>query len=232
MDGSTLHPSTLAACCLQAIREFTAATNKKLGIQMYPYSIFHIFFEQYLYVVQNSLWLLGGALLGVFAVCWAFTASLWASSIILLVVTMILMDLLGVMYLWGIQLNAVSVVNLTMALGIAVEFCAHIVHAFLVASGSRAQRMQTALQDMGASVLSGITITKFVGRGFNACHLCCHDETFFVLVVQVLHSCAAIVQYVREQRACTVSVCSSAVSAAGCCVLCLLDLHCASCFPA
>ena len=93
-----------------------------------------------------------------------FTASVWASSIILLVVGMILVDLLGVMFLWGIQLNAVSVVNLTMALGIAVEFCAHIVHAFLIAPGSRAQRMQTALQDMGASVLSGITITKFAGR--------------------------------------------------------------------
>lgn len=152
-----------SGCYLQAIRDFTAATNKKLGIQMYPYSIFHIFFEQYLYVVRDSIWLLGGALLGVLAVCWAFTASLWASSIILLVVGMILMDLLGVMYLWGIQLNAVSVVNLTMALGIAVEFCAHIVHAFLVAPGGRAQRMQTALQDMGASVLSGITITKFAG---------------------------------------------------------------------
>ena len=155
---------------MQAIRDFTEATNKKLGIQMYPYSIFHIFFEQYLYVVQNSVWLLGGALVGVFAVCWMFTASVWASGIILLVVGMILMDLLGVMYLWGIQLNAVSVVNLTMALGIAVEFCAHIVHAFLVAAGTRQQRMAVALQDMGASVLSGITITKFAGK---LCHPPC-----------------------------------------------------------
>ena len=139
----------LWACVVQAIRDFTESTNKKLGINMYPYSIFHIFFEQYLYVVQSSIWLLGGALLGVFAVCWTFTASFWASSIILLVVSMILIDLLGVMYLWDIQLNAVSVVNLAMALGIAVEFCAHIVHAFLVTAGSRLQRMQTALQDMG-----------------------------------------------------------------------------------
>lgn len=121
--------------------------------------------------------------MGVLAVCWAFTASLWASSIILLVVGMILMDLLGMMYLWGIQLNAVSVVNLTMALGIAVEFCAHIVHAFLVAPGGRAQRMQAALQDMGASVLSGITITKFAGRGpdtrmyFGVLGLCLGLET-------------------------------------------------------
>jgi Niemann-Pick C1 protein len=31
-----------------------------------------------------------------------------------------------------IQLNAVSVVNLIMSIGIAVEFCVHIAHAFLV----------------------------------------------------------------------------------------------------
>jgi len=38
----------------------------------------------------------------------------------------------GVMAILGIQLNAVSVVNLVMSLGIAVEFCVHIVHAFTV----------------------------------------------------------------------------------------------------
>lgn len=164
----TCHDSTSDLTqLLQAVRDFTDNTNEKLGIQMYPYSIFHIFFEQYLYVVQNCVWLLGAALLGVFLVCWLFTASAWASGIILLVVGMILLDMFGVMYLWDIQLNAVSVVNLAMALGIAVEFCAHIVHAFLVAQGSRQQRTQVALQDMGASVLSGITITKFAGAALS-----------------------------------------------------------------
>lgn len=73
-------------------------------------------------------------------------------------------DLLGVMVVWGIQLNAVSLVNLTMALGISVEFCAHLVHAFVVTPGSRPARTATALVEVGASVLSGITLTKFVGK--------------------------------------------------------------------
>ena len=38
----------------------------------------------------------------------------------------------GVMAVLGIQLNAVSVVNLIMSIGIAVEFCVHIAHAFMV----------------------------------------------------------------------------------------------------
>ena len=66
--------------------------------------------------------------------------------------------------LWGIQLNAVSLVNLVMALGISVEFCAHIMHAFVVAPGTRPQRAAAALVAAGASVLSGITLTKFVGK--------------------------------------------------------------------
>ena len=38
----------------------------------------------------------------------------------------------GVMAILNIQLNAVSVVNLVMSIGIAVEFCVHISHAFSV----------------------------------------------------------------------------------------------------
>lgn len=38
----------------------------------------------------------------------------------------------GIMAILNIQLNALSVVNLVMAVGIAVEFCVHITHAFSV----------------------------------------------------------------------------------------------------
>jgi len=58
----------------------------------------------------------------------------------------------------------VSLVNLAMALGIGVEFCAHVLHAFLAAPGrSRAARAAAALRAVGASVLSGITLTKLAG---------------------------------------------------------------------
>ena len=51
-----------------------------------------------------------------------------------------------------------------MALGIAVEFCAHLVHAFGVSPGTdRGSRMAVALHNTGASVVSGITLTKLVG---------------------------------------------------------------------
>merc|ERR1712179_476211 len=77
---------------------------------------------------------------------------------------MILVNLGGMMYWWNITLNAVSLVNLVMAVGISVEFCAHITRAFAGNVGeNRIARAKDTLINMGSSVLSGITLTKFGG---------------------------------------------------------------------
>lgn len=70
---------------------------------------------------------------------------------------------IGIMSLWSIQLNAVSLVNLAMSLGILVEFLIHILRTFLVSSGTRHERAIAALTTTGPSVISGILLTKFVG---------------------------------------------------------------------
>lgn len=49
-------------------------------------------------------------------------------------------------------------------MGIAVEFCGHIMHSFEKSTaGSALDRSTEALAEMGSSVLSGITLTKFCG---------------------------------------------------------------------
>ncbi|KAH9694350.1 SSD domain-containing protein [Citrus sinensis] len=148
---------------LRAAREFSSRMSDTLKINIFPYSVFYIFFEQYLDIWRVALINIAVALGAIFIVCLLMTSSLWSSAIILVVLVMIVIDLLGVMAILGIQLNAVSVVNLIMSIGIAVEFCVHLVHAFLVSHGNRNQRSQKALSTMGASVFSGITLTKLVG---------------------------------------------------------------------
>ncbi len=62
-------------------------------------------------------------------------------------------DMLGMMYLWNIELNAVSLVNLVMSVGISLEFCAHICRDFVLSTQrSRLKRAEHALADMGSSV--------------------------------------------------------------------------------
>ncbi|KAH7664266.1 NPC1-like protein [Dioscorea alata] len=148
---------------MKAALDFSSRISDALQIQVFPYSVFYIFFEQYLHIWKTAVINIAIGLGAVFVVCLVITCSLWTSSIILMVLAMIIVDMMGVMALLEIQLNAVSVVNLVMSVGIAVEFCVHITHAFSIASGDRETRAKEALCTMGASVFSGITLTKLVG---------------------------------------------------------------------
>ncbi|XP_065864984.1 uncharacterized protein [Euphorbia lathyris] len=148
---------------IRAAREFSSRASDSLKIEIFPYSVFYIFFEQYLDIWRVALVNIVLALGAIFIVCLVITASFWSSAIILLVLLMIVVDLMGVMAILGVQLNAVSVVNLIMSIGISVEFCVHIAHAFSVSHGDKNHRAKEALSTMGASVFSGITLTKLVG---------------------------------------------------------------------
>ncbi|XP_011041222.1 PREDICTED: Niemann-Pick C1 protein-like [Populus euphratica] len=148
---------------MRAAREFSSRVSDSLKMEIFPYSVFYMFFEQYLDIWRTALINLAIAIGAVFVVCLVITCSLWNSAIILLVLAMIVVDLMGVMAMLNIQLNAVSVVNLVMSVGIGVEFCVHLTHAFSVSCGDRDRRVRDALGTMGASVFSGITLTKLVG---------------------------------------------------------------------
>jgi Niemann-Pick C1 protein len=100
---------------------------------------------------------------GVLAVTFLIIGNLLLSFIMVFIVVMIEVGLIAVMSVWGISLNGLSIVNLAMCIGISIEFCVHIGMSFNDARGSRAQRAYAALNDMGPSVFSGITMTKFFG---------------------------------------------------------------------
>jgi Niemann-Pick C1 protein len=97
---------------LSAARAFTETASQELGLELYPYSVFHIFFEQYLNVRRDALLLVGLPLLAVFLVAWAFTSSLWGSLILLGMLVSLMLQLAGAMRLAGIEVNAGEVNSL------------------------------------------------------------------------------------------------------------------------
>ncbi|XP_015837942.1 NPC intracellular cholesterol transporter 1 homolog 1b isoform X2 [Tribolium castaneum] len=134
-------------------------------VEIFPYSIFYTYFEQYLTIWEDALESLGLSLLVVFVVAFAISGlNLFAACTTLIVVLMIVIDMMGLMYFWNINFNAISLVNLVMSVGIAVEFCGHIVHHYIHSSKlSPLEKASDAFAEMGSSVLSGITLTKFSG---------------------------------------------------------------------
>ncbi|XP_017351116.1 NPC intracellular cholesterol transporter 1 [Ictalurus punctatus] len=137
--------------------------NKTHGV--FPYSVFYVFYEQYLTIAHDTALNLGVSLTAIFVVSTVLLGfELCSAVLVSLTIAMILVNMFGVMWLWGISLNAVSLVNLVMSCGISVEFCSHIVRAFSISTkATRVERAEEALAHMGSSVFSGITLTKFGG---------------------------------------------------------------------
>merc|ERR1712226_1298133 len=147
---------------MEFVNNGTAEENK---VNIFPYSVFYVFYEQYLTMWRDTLQSLAISLAAIFIVTFVLMGfDLVSSCINLLVIILIILNLGGLMYWWQITLNAVSLVNLVMAVGISVEFCSHMTRAFSVNIGrDRIERATNVLTNMGSSVLSGITLTKFGG---------------------------------------------------------------------
>ena len=129
-------------------------------VNVFPYSIFYVFYEQYLTIWEDSLRSLGISLVAIFIVTYILMGlDVRSSIIIVLIIVMILVNLGGMMYWWNITLNAVSLVNLVMAVGISVEFCAHITRAFAGNVGeNRIARAKDTLINMGSSVSNDLFV--------------------------------------------------------------------------
>ncbi|XP_069587304.1 NPC intracellular cholesterol transporter 1 [Ranitomeya imitator] len=134
---------------------------------VFAYSVFYVFYEQYLTIVDDTVFNLSVSLAAIFFVAVILLGfEMWSAVLMCFTIAMILVNMFGIMWLWSISLNAVSLVNLVMCCGISVEFCSHVTRAFSVSTrGNRVQRAEDALAHMGSSVFSGITLTKFVGIG-------------------------------------------------------------------
>ncbi|ETN58136.1 niemann-pick C1 [Anopheles darlingi] len=133
-------------------------------VRVFPYSVFYVFYEQYLTIWADALQSLGLSLAAVFVVTFLVTGLDLLSALVVIVhVFLIVLNMLGLMWLWNITLNAISLVNLVMSVGIGVEFISHIVRTYRQTSGTRTERSSIAMIRTGSSVFSGITLTKFAG---------------------------------------------------------------------
>ncbi|XP_014102679.1 NPC intracellular cholesterol transporter 1 isoform X1 [Bactrocera oleae] len=139
--------------------------EQTLDIEVFPYSVFYVFYEQYLTMWPDTLQSMGISVLAIFIVTFVLMGfDIHSSLVVVITITMIVINLGGIMYYWNISLNAVSLVNLVMAVGISVEFCSHLVHSFSISMEStREKRAADCLTKMGSSIFSGITLTKFGG---------------------------------------------------------------------
>lgn len=59
------------------------------------------------------------------------------------------------MYVWGLTIDLVSCIALQLAVGLCVDYAAHIGHTFMKLTGSNTERATETVLQIGEAVLSG-----------------------------------------------------------------------------
>lgn len=160
--GALLYARELAENITMSLRNVPGTDP---DFQVFPYTITYVFYEQYLTIVQEGLFTLALCLLPTFAVCCILLGMDLRSGLInLITIFMIIIDTVGVMTLWGIDYNAISLINLVTAIGISVEFVSHLTRSFALSSKlTKVERAKDATIYMGSAVFAGVAMTNLPG---------------------------------------------------------------------
>ena len=130
--------------------------EKKTNLEAFPIVRYFIFFEMYAIVTKETIRNLIISALAVFIVTSPFLADCAVTLLVVLNFTALVCELFGLMVIWDVALNSVSMINLVMAIGFAVDYSAHIAHAYITSNKATAnERVVDALTTLGASVFMG-----------------------------------------------------------------------------
>jgi hypothetical protein len=151
---------------------------KNSPIPSYPKGTGFLYWEQYIGLQETLLTNIIFALVAVFCTtvvmllvvpkverekCGTLVAAAFGGAFTLVfILSLYMVEIYGFMGWMDIKLSALPAVSLIMAVGVGVEFTAHIILAFILAEGDRNDRMEASLDHMFVPTIDG-TISTFLG---------------------------------------------------------------------
>ena len=77
------------------------------------------------------------------------------------------------MHFWGLTIDTVSCINLVLAIGLCVDYAAHIGHTFMTKKGTRDERASATVASIGPAVFHGgfSTFLAFIFLGGSDSHV-------------------------------------------------------------
>lgn len=103
----------------EQMRALTNDSTKINSVEVIPYSLPYVYYEQYLTIWRDAAFNLTISLVCIFVVTAILLGlDFYTGFLITLVIAMIVVDMFGALYLFNIELNAVSLVNLVMVINL------------------------------------------------------------------------------------------------------------------
>ena len=159
-----------------------------------------VYFEQYAHVLHETTRNLIVAGISILLISSMFLNHLVVIICLLCGFIGLILELLGLMYVWNVSVNSLSMINLVMALGFSVDYNAHVAYHFVTSKAASPElRVIDALGKIGGSVFLG-GLSTFLGMmptGFASSTV---FRTFFkmfvgIVVLGLLHGLAILPVY-------------------------------------
>jgi len=116
---------TFCACYLRAslidVEQASLTTQRRSD---------YLFFDQFRTIYDEMILNFALCIAAIVFIC---VLLLHRMSVVLLtgmLITMIDIDLVGSIHFWGLEVNSITIINLIMAIGLVVDYSAHVIHNF------------------------------------------------------------------------------------------------------
>jgi len=118
-----------------------------------------IFWERFGFIREELVKNIGIALAVMTSIVFFLIVTLPIVSCVIVAIGATVLDVFGMAFYWGVQINFVVAIFLLIAVGLSVDYSAHIGHAFKEARGTAKERVVEALRSNGPPVFNAIFST-------------------------------------------------------------------------
>lgn len=142
--------------------------DTKSRLPSFPIAKQFISFEQYALTAKETIRNLLVAAIAILAVSSVYLVHPIVILFVFLSFASLVIELFGLMYIWDVSLNGISMLGLVMAIGYSVDYSAHVAHAFVVSDAhGNDGRIIRSLSTVGISVLMGGKCGVYIFTGIS-----------------------------------------------------------------
>lgn len=145
----------------KVVRAMDRIRKKDFGVPSFPWSYQFLTWETFKIIREELINNVSLCLAAVLVITTLLIGHPLCSGLVFICVTMTVVDILGCMYFWGLVIDNVSVIQTVIAIGLCVDYAAHVGHSFMTKAGTRSERVTACLADVGAAVMNGGLSTFF-----------------------------------------------------------------------
>ena len=130
--------------------------KEKSDLPVYAISYIYILIEQFVVILPDTVRNLIICACAILIITLPYLVYRKTTFFVFFNFVSLIFELLGIMFLWDVSLNGISMIIIVMAIGFAVDYSAHIAHAFIMSTEHQVEkRVVDALKTMGSSVTMG-----------------------------------------------------------------------------